>query len=79
MGAEIEFILVDGKTSEAIDHSVFANTTTLNEQDEFINDLYDQLQYQSIPIELIHSESGECSKFCFLLLLFTLFLVLSCG
>ena len=65
MGAEIEFILVDGKTSEAIDNSVFANTTTLNEQDEFINDLYDQLQYQSIPIELIHSESGKCLSFAF--------------
>ena len=79
MGAEIEFLLVDGKTREAIDHSVFANTTTLNEQDEFINDLYDQLQYQSIPIELIHSESGKCLSFAFCFLLFTLFLVLSCG
>jgi glutamine synthetase len=41
-----------------VDDSVFANTITLNDQEEFLSDLYDQLNEQYIPIELIHSESG---------------------
>lgn len=49
---------MDTKTGSFVDESVFANTTTLNDQEEFLADLYDQLQQQYIPIELIHSESG---------------------
>jgi glutamine synthetase len=59
VGAEIEFCLVDPKTSKAVDSSVFANSTTLNNQEDFISDLYDQLKQQHIHIELIHAESGE--------------------
>ena len=58
VGAELEFCLVDAKTGNFVDNSVFANTITLNEQEDFLSDLYDQLQQQHIPIELIHSESG---------------------
>lgn len=58
VGVELEFCLVDAKTGDFVDNSVFANTVTLNEQEEFLSDLHDQLQDQSIPIELIHAESG---------------------
>jgi glutamine synthetase len=60
VGAEIEFCLVDPKTSKAVDSSVFANSTTLNNQEAFVSDLYDQLKQQHIDIELVHAESGEC-------------------
>jgi glutamine synthetase len=60
VGAEIEFCLVDPKTYKAVDSSVFANSTTLNNQEDFISDLYDQLKQQHIDIELVHAESGEC-------------------
>lgn len=59
MGAEIEFCLVDPTTSKAVDSSVFANSTTLNNQEDFISDLYDQLRQQHIDVELVHAESGE--------------------
>lgn len=58
MGVELEFCLVDAKTGNFVDNSVFANSVTLNEQEEFLSELYNQLQQQSIPIELIHAESG---------------------
>eukprot|EP00980_Cylindrotheca_fusiformis_P009629 scaffold2127_cov85-Cylindrotheca_fusiformis.AAC.9 len=58
VGVELEFYLVDADAGKFIDDSVFANTTTLNEQEEFLSDLYDQLEQQYIPIELIHAESG---------------------
>ena len=54
----MEFCLFDTKTEKFVDDSVFANTITLNEQEDFIDELYDQLKQQYIPIELIHSESG---------------------
>ena len=50
--------MYDAKTNQPVDNSVFANTTILNERDDFIEDVYDQLQQQEIPIELIHAESG---------------------
>jgi glutamine synthetase len=58
IGVELEFCLVDAKTGDFVDDSVFANTNSLNDQEEFLADVYDQLQQQYIPIELIHSESG---------------------
>ncbi|OEU23650.1 glutamine synthetase/guanido kinase, partial [Fragilariopsis cylindrus CCMP1102] len=58
VGIELEFCLVDSKTEQFVDKSVFANTITLNEQEAFLNDLYNQLQEQYITIELIHAESG---------------------
>jgi len=63
VGAEIEFILLSNSNSstsdiKAVDNTVFASTTTLNEQDDFINDVYDSLQKQKIEIELLHSESA---------------------
>mmetsp|Transcript_26765 Transcript_26765/g.63822 ORF Transcript_26765/g.63822 Transcript_26765/m.63822 type:complete len:514 (+) Transcript_26765:236-1777(+) len=61
VGAELEFCLVKKKSSSDVvfaDQSVFANTVTLNDNEEFIDQLYTQLQRQHIPIELIHAESG---------------------
>jgi len=58
VGVEIEFCLVDTKTNDFVDQSLFANTNTLNEQEAFLNDLHDQLRKQYIPVELIHAESG---------------------
>lgn len=64
VGAELEFCLVDAKSIDGdgpikfADQSVFANTTTLNEQEDFISALYGQFQQQYLPIELIHAESG---------------------
>jgi glutamine synthetase len=58
VGAELEFCLYDAKTNQPVDNSLFANSTTLNEQEEFISDLYDQLRRQHIRIELIHAEAG---------------------
>ena len=58
MGVEFEFCLVDAKTGGFVDDSVFANTITLNDREEFLVDLCDQLEQQYIPIELIHAESG---------------------
>lgn len=58
VGVELEFCLVDAKTGQFVDDSVFANAVTLNDQEPFLEDLYDQLQRQYIPVELIHSESG---------------------
>lgn len=43
---------------EPIDLTVFASTTTLNEQDAFLNDVYDTLRKQNINIETFHSESA---------------------
>jgi glutamine synthetase len=37
---------------------VFANSVTLNDQESFIDDLYENLKQQYIRIELIHAESG---------------------
>jgi len=62
VGAEIEFQLYRAETLEGIpqpvDASTYANTVTVNEQEEFISTLYDQLGEQDIPIELIHAESA---------------------
>ena len=43
---------------EPIDTTVFATTKTLNDQDEFLNDVYDTLQKQNIHVETFHSESA---------------------
>ena len=58
MGVELEFYLLNAKTGSFVDDSVFCNTVTLNDREEFLSDLYDQLKQQYIPIELIHAESG---------------------
>lgn len=58
VGIELEFCLVDAETGKFVDDSVYGNTTTLNQQEQFIADLHEQLEQQYIPIELIHSESG---------------------
>jgi glutamine synthetase len=55
---EVEFCLVDAKSGQFVDDSVFANSITLNDQEPFLSDLYEQLKQQYIPIELIHAESG---------------------
>jgi glutamine synthetase len=44
-------------TTEPINSKIFANTTTLNRQQHFIQASYDNLERQDIQIELIHSES----------------------
>jgi glutamine synthetase len=58
VGAELEFCLVDAKTKKYVDQSIFANTTTLNEQEDFISSVYEHCQQQDLPIELIHAESA---------------------
>lgn len=62
VGAEIEFQLFSSKTGSdnecPVDSSLFAYTNTLNDQENFTNDLIDQLERQNIEIELIHSESA---------------------
>jgi len=61
VGAEIEFMLYrqnkDG-CMQPVDFSTFANSTTLNDQEDFISSVYDQLQKQDISVELIHAESA---------------------
>jgi glutamine synthetase len=57
IGAEIEFTLYDSVSNEPINSKNFANTTTLNRQQHFIQALYDNIERQDIQIELIHSES----------------------
>jgi len=65
VGAEIEFTLFhDDKTKQddmpvAVDESLFGHATTLNQQEEFISDLYDQLCKQNISVELVHAESAS--------------------
>ena len=58
VGAEVEFCLHDAKTGKPVDNSIFCNSTTLNQQEEFISDLYRQLKAQQIPVEALHAESG---------------------
>jgi glutamine synthetase len=50
--------LVDARTKEFVDDSVFANSNTLNDQEAFLSDLCTQLSQQYVPVELIHAESG---------------------
>jgi len=61
VGAEIEFMLYrlskDG-FMKPVDASTFANSTTLNDQEDFISSVYDQLRQQDISVELIHAESA---------------------
>lgn len=61
IGAELEFMLYrrnkDGGM-QPVDNSTFANSTSLNDQEDFISSVYDQLQQQDIPVELIHAESA---------------------
>jgi len=56
IGAELEFMLF--RAGNPVDMSTFANTTTLNDQEEFISTLYDMLEQQDIPVETIHGESA---------------------
>jgi glutamine synthetase len=58
VGAELEFCLLKEQTNTFVDTSIFANTTTLNEQEGFISTLYEQCQQQDLLIELIHAESA---------------------
>lgn len=62
VGAEIEWQLFHRETKDGIpqpvDWSTFANTTSLNEQEDFLSMLYDQLADQDIPVELLHAESA---------------------
>ena len=58
VGIEIEFSLFDATTGAPVDRSVYANSTTLNQQEDFISDLHEQLTVQDIDVEQIHAESG---------------------
>jgi len=61
VGIELEFCLVKADSPEElvpIDTSLFGGTTTLNHQQDFINDLYAHLEKQNIEVEVIHSESA---------------------
>eukprot|EP00804_Cyclotella_cryptica_P017497 CCRYP_006673-RA/>CCRYP_006673-RA protein AED:0.40 eAED:0.40 QI:0/-1/0/1/-1/0/1/0/65 len=39
---------------EPVDMSTFENSSSLNDQEDFISVLHDQLEQQDIPIEQIH-------------------------
>ena len=65
VGAKIEFTLVRGGSGGSataapspVDQSTFANATTLNEQQEFVSNLYDRLRQHDFDVELIHAESA---------------------
>eukprot|EP00934_Nitzschia_sp_Nitz4_P008597 Nitzschia sp. Nitz4//scaffold280_size24494//7710//9206//NITZ4_008391-RA/size24494-snap-gene-0.36-mRNA-1//1//CDS//3329545588//8587//frame0 len=58
VGVELEFCLVDASSHEIVDRTLYSNTNTLNDQEAYIIDLYEQLEQQQIPVELIHAESG---------------------
>ena len=64
VGVEIEFCLVRARVQgltnviEPIDASLFAGTTTLDDQDVFISDIYSLLEKQRIDVETIHAESA---------------------
>lgn len=58
VGVELEFVLLDSKTLEPVEHSNFADTTLLNQQQDFVTKLYEQLEQQEISIELLHAESA---------------------
>jgi Glutamine synthetase len=61
IGVEIEFCLIkfNGEgTAIPIDESLFAVSTSLNDQEMFISELCDYLQKQGIQIETVHSESA---------------------
>jgi glutamine synthetase len=59
VGVELEFVLFDAQTRTPIEHSNFADTSLLNQQQEFVSAVYDALQQQDISIELIHAESAS--------------------
>ena len=61
LGAEIEFMLYQSNKDgimQPVDMSTFANSTTLNDQEDFISSVYDQLHQQDIAVELVHAESA---------------------
>lgn len=57
VGAELEFCLYD-EHDKPVDVSVYAQSTILNEQQDYISALNDNLAAQDIEIELIHAESA---------------------
>jgi glutamine synthetase len=59
VGAELEFVLArEGVNFEPVDHSVFANMVTLDEQESFILTLYQWLDMLDIQVTQIHAESA---------------------
>ena len=58
VGVELEFTLYYVKTNQPIDATNFAHSQLLNEQQDFIAQLYEQLEQQGIVMESIHGESG---------------------
>lgn len=57
VGAELEFMLY--RSEKPVDMSTFGNTTSLNEQEDFISSLCDQLEQQDIAVESILGESAH--------------------
>lgn len=58
VGAELEFTLYTRIDDTPVDTSRFAATTSLNQQESYLANVYDQLTAQDIEVELIHAESG---------------------
>eukprot|EP00977_Amphora_coffeiformis_P003152 scaffold586_cov155-Amphora_coffeaeformis.AAC.13 len=58
VGSEIEFSMFDVKTKQPVDETNFAYGGTLNQQEPFLEKLYDALIAQGIEVEQIHAESG---------------------
>jgi len=58
VGVELEFVLLDAQTAKPVEHSNFADTKLLNQQQAFITAVGENLQQQEISIELLHAESA---------------------
>ena len=61
VGIELEFCLIKADKHEElvpVDTSLFASATTMNDQQDFISDVYAHLQTQTIEVKCIHSESA---------------------
>ena len=55
---ESKSVPVPAPVPAPVDKSLFASTTSLNDQDDFIEEVYDNLAKQNISVEMIHSESA---------------------
>lgn len=58
VGVELEFVLYEAASFQAVDRSNFADVTLLNGKQDFISAVYTALSHQDISIELLHAESA---------------------
>lgn len=58
VGAELEFCLIHQHHGTPVDKSHYAGSVTLNQQQEYITDVYEALVAQDMEVELLHAESA---------------------